>query len=347
MNLLNNVNIPIIMVGNDLRIRRFTPVSQRLLNLIPTDVGRPISDINLNLHLPNADRLIAEVVESLTPKTMEVKDLSGHQYSLRIRPYRTEENKIDGAVIVLVDMDSDRVVGEDMAAGGYANESALSLPRAFSAGLLAAQERERRHVALELHDDVTQRIALAELSLASLERNPPTGSDLKRHLKILHEQLGALSDRMREIAHQLHPSMLEDLGPQVAIEAHIQKLNESQPLKITFNHENIPGKIDSETSLCIYRVVQEALHNVSKHSRAKSAHVSLKGRDNTLELSISDTGVGLDINNAQAKNGLGLRSMQERVALLNGKFEIKSRPGKGTEVLVTLPQRAAATQSAD
>jgi signal transduction histidine kinase len=283
---------------------------------------------------------------------MNVKDLTGHEYSLRIRPYRTEDNKIDGAVIVLVDLDNDRALGEDIAAGGYDNSPDTpaapgQATRAFSAGLLAAQERERRHVAMELHDDVTQRLALVELSLASLGRNPPAGDELKHHLEILHEQLSELSDRMREIAHQLHPSMLEDLGPQVAIESHIAKLNEQQSLKITFHQENLPGNIDSETSLCIYRVVQEALHNVSKHSGAKSAHVSLKGSNDTIELCISDTGVGMNVDEAQNKNGLGLRSMQERVAQLNGKFEIKSQPGKGTKVIVILPQHAAVTQSAN
>src|SRR5580704_12055871 len=105
LNLLSSVNIPIVMLGNDLRIRRFTPVSQRALNLIPSDVGRPISDINLNLEVPKLDRLLAEVIETLTPKVMDVKDLSGRIHSLRIRPYRTEDNKIDGVVMVLVDQE--------------------------------------------------------------------------------------------------------------------------------------------------------------------------------------------------------------------------------------------------
>lgn len=351
LNLLSNVNIPIIMVGNDLRIRRFTPISQRILNLIPTDVGRPISDINLNLQLHNIDHLIAEVTESLTPKSVMAKDLSGRSYSLRIRPYRTEDNKIDGAVIVLVDLDNDGAVAHSLEAGDYPTDAetlntAGGAIRVFTAGLLAAQERERRHVALELHDDVAQRLTLVELSLTSLERNPPGPDELRHHVKMLHEQLGALSERMRQIAHQLHPSMLEHLGPVVAIEAHIRELNEQQPIEITFHHENIPGDIDNETGLCLYRVVQEALHNVVKHSGAHSARVTLKCRDGTLNLCISDTGAGFNMDEASTKNGLGLRSMRERVALVGGKFEIKSQPGKGTEVLVTIPQREAAAEAA-
>jgi two-component system CheB/CheR fusion protein len=106
MNLLSGVNIPILMVGRDLRIRRLTPLAEKLFNLIPTDVGRPISDINPNLEVENLSRLIADVIDDLTPHESEVRDKSGHWYSLRIRPYVTLDNKIDGASIVLLDIDA-------------------------------------------------------------------------------------------------------------------------------------------------------------------------------------------------------------------------------------------------
>jgi two-component system CheB/CheR fusion protein len=106
VNLLSGVNIPIVMVSRDLRLRRFTPQAEKLLNLIPTDVGRPISDINPNLNLPNVVRLIQQVIDTLTPHECEVQDKDGHWYSLRIRPYITLDNKIDGASLVLLDIDS-------------------------------------------------------------------------------------------------------------------------------------------------------------------------------------------------------------------------------------------------
>jgi two-component system CheB/CheR fusion protein len=106
LNLLNNINVPIVMVGNDLRIRRFTPVSQKLLNLIPSDIGRPISDINLNLDVPNFEKMLKDVIENLVPKILTLKNIAGRDYSLHIRPYRTEDNKIDGAVMLLVDLQS-------------------------------------------------------------------------------------------------------------------------------------------------------------------------------------------------------------------------------------------------
>jgi two-component system CheB/CheR fusion protein len=103
-NLIGSFNMPIVMLGNDMTIRRFTPLAQKIFNLIPGDVGRRISDINPNIALPDLSAMVTEVVDSLHIKEIEVQDREGHWYSLRIRPYRTSENKIDGAVIVLVDI---------------------------------------------------------------------------------------------------------------------------------------------------------------------------------------------------------------------------------------------------
>ncbi|MFN6565129.1 MAG: CheR family methyltransferase [Nostoc sp. ChiSLP01] len=105
-NVLSSINIPILILESDLRVRRFTPVAARIFNLIPTDVGRPLSDINHNLNIPNLEQEILEVISNLNLKAQEVQDQDGHWYDLRIRPYKTSDNKIDGAVVVLVDIDS-------------------------------------------------------------------------------------------------------------------------------------------------------------------------------------------------------------------------------------------------
>ncbi|WP_242048600.1 MULTISPECIES: chemotaxis protein CheB [Nostocaceae] len=106
LNLLSSVNIPILILTNDLRIRRFTPTAQRLLNLIPTDVGRPLSDIRSTIEVPNLESLIIEVIDTLNLKELEAQDTEGRWYNLRIRPYRTTENQIDGVVMVFMDIDA-------------------------------------------------------------------------------------------------------------------------------------------------------------------------------------------------------------------------------------------------
>ncbi len=103
-NVLASVNIPILILGPDLRIRRFTGVAEKLFNLIPGDVGRPITNINLPLELPDLSKLVLEVIDNLTARELEVKDHQGHWWSVRVRPYKTTDNKIDGAVVALVDI---------------------------------------------------------------------------------------------------------------------------------------------------------------------------------------------------------------------------------------------------
>jgi two-component system CheB/CheR fusion protein len=111
-NLLSSVNIAIVMLSSDLRIRRFTPIAGRILNLIPSDIGRPITDLRSGIYLPELGDLIAEVLDSVTPKELELADTDGHHYSLAIRPYRTSDNRIEGAVLTLVDIESIRRVGD-------------------------------------------------------------------------------------------------------------------------------------------------------------------------------------------------------------------------------------------
>jgi two-component system CheB/CheR fusion protein len=105
VNLLSSVQMPIVMLGNDLHIRRFTPMAERLLNLVATDVGRPITDLKLNLDLPNLPELLMEVIDTVSAREMELQDQKGRWHSFRIRPYKTLENKIEGVVIVMVDID--------------------------------------------------------------------------------------------------------------------------------------------------------------------------------------------------------------------------------------------------
>jgi two-component system, chemotaxis family, CheB/CheR fusion protein len=104
-NLITSFSLPILMLGNDLTIRRFTPMAEKVFNLIPSDTGRPVSDINPNLSLPDLSKLVKDVIESLNMRELDVQDRTGRWYSLRIRPYRTLENRIDGAVLVLIDID--------------------------------------------------------------------------------------------------------------------------------------------------------------------------------------------------------------------------------------------------
>jgi two-component system CheB/CheR fusion protein len=128
-NLLAAINIPIIMVGSDLRIRRFTGVAEKLLNLIPGDVGRPLTDINLHVDVANPVKLVTEVIDTLQTRELDVKDRDGHWWSVRIRPYKTTDNKIDGAVIALLDVDLLKTSAEEVHRGRALAEAVINAVR--------------------------------------------------------------------------------------------------------------------------------------------------------------------------------------------------------------------------
>ena len=128
-NLINSVHLPIIILGHDMRIRRFTPMAEKVLNVIPTDIGRPLSDLNINLAVRDLPKLIAEVIDSLTIKELEVQDHQDRWYSMRLRPYKTSENKIEGVVLTLIDIDQmKRTIGALEEARDFARAVISSAP---------------------------------------------------------------------------------------------------------------------------------------------------------------------------------------------------------------------------
>jgi two-component system CheB/CheR fusion protein len=329
LNLLANVNMAILILGNDLRIRRFTPVAEKALNLIPSDVGRPIRDINLRIGVPNLDKVLAEVSENLTPKVLEVADPDGRTYSLRIRPYRTDENRIDGVVMVFIDVDP-VMRAADLA--GHVPTDPGSDPRTW---LLMAQEEERRRLAHELHDELNQRLALLEFTLQGLEsRRDP--KEVFQRLDDVKKNLGALSEDLRRVSYALHPSIVDDLGLVPALQAYCDEFSTREKIQVRFSNSGVPAEIPSRISLTLYRVAQESLRNVAKHSGAKQAAVILSYAMGQAELVVRDSGAGFHPEVARG-SGLGMVGMRERVALVGGTIQFKSKPGEGTQVTATIP----------
>jgi two-component system CheB/CheR fusion protein len=319
LNLLANVSMPIVMLGNDLRIRRFTPICERILNLIPADVGRPIGDIKSTISVPSLETLLRGVIENLEPKAVEVSDVNGHRYSLRVRPYRTDDNRIDGVVMVLVDIET---------APGSARD-------AFARTLIEAQEQERRRLSRELHDDLNQRIAVLELDVDALEKSAPAGDTLRKGLRQVREQVGELSEEVRRIAWKLHTSVLDDLGLIPALESFSRDFSERDGVAVRFAAQGLPADVPHPVAVALYRITQEALRNVSRHSGARDAAIEILCSQSWIELVVRDSGIGFD--QTEARPGLGLTSMEERARLINGTFEVISRRGAGTEIRVRAP----------
>ncbi len=463
LNLLGSVNIPILMLGNDLRVRRFTQLAEPLLNLIPSDVGRPISDIKPNFDLPQMEALITGAIDAVAVKEVEVQDKQGRWFSMRVRPYRTSENKLDGAVITWVDISAlkkslqqsearnqllvdnvqdyaifmldpagrvttwnggaqrihgyqaSEIIGKDFAcflteedvkagkperelklagsegrveedgwrirkdgsrfwanviltpvrdsAGKVAGftkivrdvtermqaerrlqESEHSL-RDLSLNLLRVQDDERRRIGRDLHDSVGQYLSSLKVKLDLLQRGAAPGGPAKLSkeigecVRLAEESLKEL----RTVSYLLYPPMLDELGLSQAVAWYAEGFQQRSGIETSLEVEDGFPRLGQEMELAVYRVLQESLNNVHRHSGSRTAKVRLSVKDGSVLLEVSDKGHGLGPNGAPPRLGVGLRGMSERLQHLGGKLEVNSTDGGTTLTAgVPLPGRPSA-----
>jgi len=210
--------------------------------------------------------------------------------------------------------------------------------RALLGKLIDAQESERRRISRQLHDDLNQKIASLSMGISQLKRKLPVQETaLVVELDQLRENAATLTNDVRTLSHQLHPAVLEHLGLVTALESYISNFNLEEHIEVKLNAEIGAERIPFQVSICLYRVAVEALRNVSRHSGATSAAISLTRSDDMIELQVSDSGKGFDVETFKNGGGLGLISIEERLRLLQGSCEIYSAPGRGTRLVVTVP----------
>jgi PAS domain S-box-containing protein len=215
----------------------------------------------------------------------------------------------------------------------------------LSGRLLTAQEEERARIARELHDDVSQRMALLQIGLEELEQALPQRAwDLKEKLQAVVNTAVGVSNDIHELSHQLHPSKLETLGLAASLEGLCRELSQQRKLQVRFVEAAPHGEIPRDVTLCLFRIAQEALWNASKHSEAVEARVELRGDGQQIELSITDDGIGFDSEGMGRNLGIGLRSMQERVRLVGGRLKIESNFGAGTKIYAAVPVQNKASK---
>lgn len=210
--------------------------------------------------------------------------------------------------------------------------------RRLTTGLMRAQEEERRHISRDLHDDLNQRLASLVMQLETLENTIPSGQEnIRKPLETMRKHVERISDGVRRAAYQLHPSVLEHLGLVAALKSLSADFQSHGPLHVALNHKDVPRSIPTEAALCLYRVAQESLRNVLKHTDERSADMTLSYADGIIRLIVDDKGPGFSPKTAGGPAGLGIVSMEERVRLVGGTLAIQSQPGSGTRVEVSLP----------
>ncbi len=502
-NILTSASMPILMIDRDLCIKRLTTSAERFLNFRPSDIGRPMGDIRTPLSMEDLEPMVRRVLETLNPEEMELQDRHGRWHMLRVRPYRTTDNRIDGAVLVLVDIDQERrahiaaeaarqfaesvvqsvqtpylvlssnlqvrmanraflhsyrlqpadvenrflheisdarwnlpglraalerlsadqgsvdalefeqefpelgrrtvlitarpvqpdgehqilLAVEDVTAQRRAErvqlkeqerlkhtvqEGAVELERtaeslrmealereraqsalnsseavlvrtreelrALTANLLNTQEEERRRVSRELHDDLSQKVAKLQFDVETLEGQLPSDlTDGKQRLLSIRDEVAALSNDLRRIAYELHPSTLDHLGLSVALRSFCSEFSEREGIPLTFTARKVPARISTGVASSLYRIAQEALRNIAKHAGKTTGEITLTGGPKEVSLSIRDHGIGFDAQAVQGKGGLGLISMEERARLLGGELSLETLPGRGVSLKIRVP----------
>jgi signal transduction histidine kinase len=213
--------------------------------------------------------------------------------------------------------------------------------------LIAAQEAERQRIARDLHDDLSQKLALLALDIERVHRSfrNRTPDELSSHLQHVSGRIGEIASDIHLLSHQLHPSKLEVLGLSAATEAFCRDVSSQHAMSIDFETADVPRLVHPDVALCVFRIVQEAVHNVVKHSGARAASVRLSCLDGTLDLHIADAGRGF-VPSEHERTGLGLVSMRERVHYVGGQVAVHSAPGRGTRIVVNIPLRQNAARGA-
>jgi PAS domain S-box-containing protein len=212
--------------------------------------------------------------------------------------------------------------------------------RTLAARLIVAQEAERQRIARDLHDDLSQKLAVLNIEVDRLAAG--NLHEVRSRIGVISGLVSEIAEHVHDLSHELHPSRPEALGLVPAIRSVCGDISRQHGVTVEFLDHDVPLTVDAAVSLCAYRIVQEALRNVVKHSGGTHARVELSSAGQALALVVADDGKGFEAD-APGLSGLGLLSMRERAKLLNGEFSIHARRGMGTRVDVRLPLAASAS----
>jgi PAS domain S-box-containing protein len=235
-------------------------------------------------------------------------------------------DEVVGAVVAFIDITERKLAGAALAN--------------VSRRLIEAQELERTRIARELHDDIGQRVAMLTNDVDQLRNNfPDLPAEVRRHMGKLRRRTSEIAADVQSMSHELHSSKLEYLGVTAAMRGFCKEFGEQQNVEIDFKTHDLLSPLPPEISLCLFRVLQEALHNSAKHSGVRRFEVQLWGTSDEIHLTVRDSGAGFDARAAKASRGLGLISMEERLKLLKGTLSIESQPKRGTTIHARVPLR--------
>lgn len=362
-NLMNSTDIGTIFLDRDLRVKQFTSRAVDAFNLIPADRGRPLADITHKLNYEHLLQDVENVIETLHKFQREVETVDNRWYLLRILPYRTREDRIDGVVITFLDITASKASKRDLEAArtqleAWVGERTRELEAANQSlwtevserrqsetarvrilnQLVNAQEAERRRLARDLHDQLGQQLTALRLKLESLKGEAGKREKLQVDMDQLLDLTSQLDSDVDFLAWQLRPVALDDLGLADALRVYVRQWSDHVNIATEFHSEGLENDRPSpEIENHLYRIAQEALNNVAKHSEASRVDVLLERRDGHAVLIVEDNGKGFSVDNQRDASAIGLTGIRERASLLGGSMELESEPEKGTTLIVRIP----------
>jgi PAS domain S-box-containing protein len=327
---------------------RFTLVNQAVADAYGTTVEELIGKRDADFardrkeaeHFRSVDLEVMDTLEERFIPEERITDSTGRVRWLQTvkRPLRDEGGRATQMLGSATDITDRREAEAKLRKSEAALRQNQRELRLLAGRLLTAQEDERRRLAREMHDDLTQRLAGIAMQAGRLERPAVLRSDAAPALaREIRSALAQLSRDVNALSRRLHPSLLEDLGLVDAIRAECATFSQQVGIDVRFSSTDLEHEVDLDTSLALYRITQEALRNVAKHARTREALVALAAGDRELVLTIEDAGVGFDKGAARSV-GLGLASMGERARLIQAELSVDSKPGGGTIVQVRVPR---------
>lgn len=370
-NLISSSDIGTIFLDRQLRIKLFTPRVRDVFHLIPTDLGRPLSDISSSLLSGELTAVVERVLDRLERVDRELETRPGQWHLMRVVPYRTADDRIDGVVLTFVDITERKHQEDQLRASEEQLRQARSdlerqvthrtkelasaigrldaevaerrqaeeRVRGLLGRLISVQEDERRRIARDLHDHLGQQLAGLRLRVASLHHLEAGGRPVSGEIDQIDTLIGQLDRDLDFFTWELRPPALDDLGIVDALGTFVREWSRNFSIPAQFHSLGLEdGRLRPDIEVSLYRISQEALNNTYKHAHASQVGVVLERRDREVVLVIEDDGVGFD--RAALPGGdraLGLTGMSERAVLVGGTLDIETSPGQGTTVFVKVP----------